>query len=367
MNILVVEDEKLQINAIRRGLKSRGYQITEALSAQEALEALDKNGDRIDMVLTDYRMPGMSGMDLLKNIREKNLCLPVMMMTAYGDKTIAKEALLNQCDGFIEKPLSLKELLKEIDRVKAHYVSNQTDQDLSEFIPLFLHQMNNSLVSILGGAEVAAADVSNPEAVSKYLTIIVKAAEKVFQISKELINLTRPSEKKGGEELVDVKEILEDSLTMFSGLMVVKKVRLEKNIGIGKLRVAGSQFKLEQVLKNLILNAIEAMERSHEKWLKIRAAVDEIAAGVRIDIEDTGCGIGLESMEKIFVPFYTSKKHGTGLGLHIVRKFVQEMGCALNVKSRVEKGSIFTVRIPFAEKLSDRPFQIGKKEQDSRR
>ena len=87
----------------------------EALSAQDALTCLaEKEG--IDLVLTDFAMPGMNGLELLKKIRETHEFIPVIMMTAFGNKDVVADAIRNRCDGFLDKPFTLEKLLEEIDR-----------------------------------------------------------------------------------------------------------------------------------------------------------------------------------------------------------------------------------------------------------
>ena len=116
MNILIVDDERVQLESLKRGLKGKGYGVVETLSAEEALEHLDK-GDKIDLVLTDYAMSGMNGLELLKKVRENHGNLPVIMMTAYGKKSLVIDALRNRCDSFIEKPFTLDQLMREIEKV----------------------------------------------------------------------------------------------------------------------------------------------------------------------------------------------------------------------------------------------------------
>ena len=118
MNILVVEDDKVQLESLRRGLRNKGHQVLEALSAEEALNRFThSNMTKIDLVLSDYVMPGLNGIELLKRIRENHGSLPVILMTAYGEKDLVIEALRNRCDSFLEKPFTLDQLIQEIERV----------------------------------------------------------------------------------------------------------------------------------------------------------------------------------------------------------------------------------------------------------
>ncbi|UCE75222.1 MAG: response regulator [Methanomassiliicoccales archaeon] len=118
MNILVVDDDALQLETLRRGLKNKGYQVLEALSGKEAVKCFARsNMAKIDLVLSDYLMPGMNGIELVKKIRQNYGSLPVILMTAYGEKELVIEALRNRCDSFIEKPFTLDQLMQEIERV----------------------------------------------------------------------------------------------------------------------------------------------------------------------------------------------------------------------------------------------------------
>jgi DNA-binding NtrC family response regulator len=114
--ILVVDDKRVQLKTLRRGLRTRGYQVVEAISGKEALDHLVKD-NKIDIVLTDYAMPEMNGIELLQKIRKNNRTIPVIIMTAYGDKSLVIEAMHHRCNGFIDKPFDMDELFEEIKKI----------------------------------------------------------------------------------------------------------------------------------------------------------------------------------------------------------------------------------------------------------
>jgi DNA-binding NtrC family response regulator len=124
VNVLIVDDEIVQVENLSIGLSSRGYYILQAPSGHEALNLLKNEAIKIDLVITDYAMPEMNGMALLQNIRRRHGNLPVIMMTAYVQRDIVLDALRNQCNGFIDKPFTLEQLLQEIDRVKSNELRN---------------------------------------------------------------------------------------------------------------------------------------------------------------------------------------------------------------------------------------------------
>ena len=115
-SILIVDDEKVQIETLKRGLKIKGFKTFESLSGENALLILKENKE-INLIITDYSMPGMNGIELLGKIRQFDSKLPVIIMTAYGDKDIAVAAMKKNCNGFLDKPFSLENLLGEINRL----------------------------------------------------------------------------------------------------------------------------------------------------------------------------------------------------------------------------------------------------------
>lgn len=138
MKILVVDDEIMQLKNLKIGLQTECHSVVTAQSAEEALEQVDKAGDEpFDLIITDYLMPDISGLDLLKALREKEQFIPVIMMTAYGKKDLVIEAMQHQCSGFIEKPFSLAQIVIEIDRVKRHKLQNGRTQAHDAHLAVF--------------------------------------------------------------------------------------------------------------------------------------------------------------------------------------------------------------------------------------
>ena len=118
MNILVVDNNTVWLKTLKRGLNISGHEVIEAMSAHEALEKLSSpDTPAIDLVLTDYVMAEMNGIDLLKKIRMIYGSLPVIIMTAYTENSLLIEAFRNHCNGFIEKSSSLDQLMQEVNRV----------------------------------------------------------------------------------------------------------------------------------------------------------------------------------------------------------------------------------------------------------
>ena len=117
MKILVVDDEIDQVETLKRGLRRKGYQTTGAMSAQEALDFLQEEAGKVDVVITDYVMPKMDGLELLRSIRHTYGDLPVIMMTAFCKNEVMAQALHSRCNRFIQKPFTLDQIVSEIQKV----------------------------------------------------------------------------------------------------------------------------------------------------------------------------------------------------------------------------------------------------------
>ena len=117
MRILVVDDELAGIQSLKRGLQLLGHSIIVSESGTEALSIFESEKGGIDLIITDYYMPDMSGIDLLRAIRKINRELPVMLVKAYGSSNILIEALQSGCSGFLEKPFTLEQLESELQRI----------------------------------------------------------------------------------------------------------------------------------------------------------------------------------------------------------------------------------------------------------
>ncbi|MBI5592846.1 MAG: hybrid sensor histidine kinase/response regulator [Deltaproteobacteria bacterium] len=344
MKILIVDDERIQLESLKRGLRSVGYSSVEASSGYEALVKLNDPDSGIDMVITDYAMPGMNGLDILKKVRERSRSLPVIMMTAYGEKSLIIEALRNECDSFIEKPFIMDDLVREIETARVHWLHNTNSHELAVMLPKLIHQINNPLSAILGSAELGMQDLGDARIMKKRLDRIIEATKKIQAINDHILHGAESHRER--VERIEINPLIEECLAMFQDLMTIKKILLEKSLGCVGLHVSGYRDGLEQALKNLILNAIDSMDGKLLKRLKVKAEVSREISGISIEIEDTGCGIPPDALGKVFDPYFTSKKNGTGLGLGVVKEMVERSGGNVFVDSRVDIGTTFSIHLP---------------------
>ena len=345
MRILIVDDEKSQIESLKRGLRIKGYSVYGTVDPKEALKYLNNNYAEIEIIITDYAMPGMNGIELLKEIRRKNSTLPVIMMTAYGEKQLVIDALRNRCTSFIEKPFTFNELIREIERAQLQLLQNTDSHRLSEMIPRLIHQINNPLMSIIGSAELAMLQLGDAQAVRDRMKNIIQATETIQNINQKIMKIGRgPEEEK--ITIIDLRQLLGDCVNSFRELMMLKDVTLEMGFYSQSFYLSANRFKLEQALKNIILNAIDAMDGKNKKKLNIKVQKDGGRSSFLICIEDTGCGISEEKMREIFTPYFTAKKGGNGLGLAVSKEVVKQHQGEIRVKSLEGIGTKFEIMLP---------------------
>jgi signal transduction histidine kinase len=344
MSILVVDDEAVMVESIRIGLESSGYHVLRAFGANQALDVLNGGGHNIDLIVTDYLMPKMNGLDLLVAVRKRYPTLPVIIMTAYAETSLVIEAMKNHCDSFIEKPFSPDQLVVEIERIKLHQLQNTRSCDLHQILPKIVHQINNPLLSISGFAELIQMNIGDADRLQIYTEKILSAVKQIGLINKEIMNAGQMEESKC--EPVELDALLEGCLGMFQCMFILKGVQVESKIRVQGLQVLGDQFGLEQVFKNLILNAVDAMDGRADKTLTVTVTSLPGPAFVEVTVEDTGCGVREELLDKIFEPYFTDKSQGNGLGLVVIKNTVEKHGGKVLVKSQVGVGTRFIVRLP---------------------
>ncbi|MEW6233911.1 MAG: HAMP domain-containing sensor histidine kinase [Candidatus Omnitrophota bacterium] len=213
------------------------------------------------------------------------------------------------------------------------------------------HEMRNLLGMIRNAAfNIDRALRRSDASVQNNLEIINRSINRAREFIDNLLNLSHASSKT--EEVIDVSHIVDNLLSLFSKELEWRKIELYKNYQpLPLFRI--DRNALQECLLNLILNAIQSMDEGGI----ITITLESWKQGLRISIMDEGCGIPEEVQEKIFDRFYTTKRNGqgTGLGLTIARSIAREQGGDITVKSRVGKGSTFSICLPSLAAVPEHP------------
>ncbi|MET0790916.1 MAG: ATP-binding protein, partial [Polyangiaceae bacterium] len=213
------------------------------------------------------------------------------------------------------------------------------------------HEINNPLAYLLLNLEYLARELPTlPQDPHKLEALMVRVrdachgAERVASIVRDLRTFARADE--GVRAPVDVKAALESALNI-AGNEIKQAATLIRDYEPVP-PVDANPNRIEQVLLNLLLNAVQSLPSPDAPGQEVRARLRAHHGQVSITIEDTGCGIAEDLLAKIFDPFFTTKPVGvgTGLGLPICRSIVRGLGGEISVRSTLGKGSAFTVTLP---------------------
>jgi C4-dicarboxylate-specific signal transduction histidine kinase len=213
------------------------------------------------------------------------------------------------------------------------------------------HEIKQPLAGIVTSASAGLrwlkrADPNLAE-VQATLEQVVSAGHRI----DEVIASTRAMFGKATSErrLLDARTIVSEVLALVQGELETHDISLANDMSDRPLGVIGDRVQLQQVLLNLVMNAIESMssETGYERRLTIASGVDE-KASVRITVEDTGSGIDPAHLDRIFDPFFTTKSNGMGLGLSICRSMIEAHGGRLRASPRTPHGAVFHLTLPSA-------------------
>ncbi len=225
------------------------------------------------------------------------------------------------------------------------------------------HEIKNPLSGIKGAAQLLKNEIVNNEA-RQYIDIIIKETDRLNRILYDYLSISR----KPVFNEVNIHEVLEHAMKIMEPIIKEKKIIIYKSYDPSLPNIRGDAGKLLQVFINLIKNSIESMEdsrRSKRFSIFTKPANEYVILydsyytnnshlkpkkqrWIIISFEDTGKGILHQELKKIFLPFYSKKKGGTGLGLALSQKIIKDHGGVIMAKTKKSnKGAIFNVYLPF--------------------
>ena len=361
--ILIVDDEYNTRFATDFVLANAGYKTTTAEDGSEAFNLLKKSlavNNLFDLVITDMKMPKMTGMELIDEMKKANISIPVLAITGFGDKQTVIELLRSECNDYLDKPFSADDLLASVTRVLTK--QNKTAQEikalqdsllqsekmsvLGQMAAKIAHEINNSASIIQGYAELLLGDDTIKGGARKRISNIYKAGHSIARLNHGLMDIARP------QEIINTKFMpeapLEKALEFMRDTGVIKNLKLVKQFQSDAPCVSGDLMQLNQVFLNLIMNATHAMEDVPEKILTVATCYTAGSDHVLISVQDSGCGIPAENMEKIFESYFTTRvvQGGTGLGLAVVKHIIEKHCGTIWIESEVGKGTKFTISLP---------------------
>jgi signal transduction histidine kinase len=378
--LLVVDDEPDVVKSVRDLLRLE-YKVLTATSAAEGHKLMEQ--EEVHIVMTDQRMPGTTGVEFLKNIRGGYPEAVRLLFTGYADIRAVIDAInAGNVYRYITKPWDPDELQTIIREAGERYdliannrklmadlqVKNreleQANRDLetanqlkTAFIQVASHELRTPLTILQGLNDLAARAADGQEPLTGWLQRIKAAGDRLLYLINQIVTMLSAGrfEQQIEKTPTELNKLLNDSADDVRPFIELRKQKLVTDWpdDIGRLPLEPARIR--DSLNHLLLNAIKFT--ADGGTITLRARRND--GGAEISVSDTGIGISDENFAHLFKPFFTGLKvshhssgtfeygrQGLGLGLSVVKAFVELHGGALEVQSEQGKGTTFTMKLP---------------------
>ncbi|MBN1224408.1 MAG: HAMP domain-containing protein [Candidatus Aminicenantes bacterium] len=207
------------------------------------------------------------------------------------------------------------------------------------------HEIKNPIAGIKGALEVIAQRTEPSDPKKEIFSEILKQTDRIYKIVQDLLQYARPKEMdlKEADPLDFIRAAINLARTQTQDKVILFHFEQERE----GLKIFCDESKMQEILLNLLINAIAAIEKQGDIFVRVfRENTNRLA----ITVSDNGRGIQKEHLSHVFNPFFTTRREGTGLGLSISQRIVEAHKGTLSVESEEGKGTVFTIRLPYAEK-----------------
>ncbi len=294
-------------------------------------------------MLRDERIGGkgkvLIPMTTIRNVNGEEIPVEMSAAIVYDDEgnETATMAIYNDLRQKIEVEKRLEETQKQLA---------QSDKmaSLGQLAAGVAHEINNPLTGILFYANLILEKIDENDPIKSDLEFIIEDANRCKKIVKSLLVYSRKADS--CKNVVHINNLVESSLTLTLDQKIFGNIHIVKELSDEMMLLFADANKIQQVIINLVINAADAMDG--KGTLTIRTYRDKRFKKVYLEVQDTGCGIPKENLDKIFDPFFTTKQVGksTGLGLSISYGIVEEHGGKIRVKETSPKGTTFLLEFP---------------------
>jgi signal transduction histidine kinase len=352
--ILLVDDNKTLVENLTEILLDAGYQVTAASSCAEARQRAEKG---FDVALTDLRLPDGEGTALATSLKESHPDSEVVLMTGYATIETAIAAVRAGAFAYLVKPCTPPELLRTLKQA-FRYVKLQAEKralaqraQMAEKLAAvgtltagLSHEIRNPLnaaalqLSVLE-RRLERLPPANRVELLEPLGLVKDEIRRLDHILEDFLQFARPRELVARP--VELLPLVGRVLDLLAGEAERRSIRIERSF-LPVPNVAGDEGRLRQVLMNLALNAIEAVEDGG----RVKVSTAHRDRDVQLIIDDTGPGIPAQLQNRIFEPFFTTKADGSGLGLAVVNAIVTQHGGSISIEEAPGGGTRFVVALP---------------------
>jgi len=381
--LLLIDDERPILEVLDIYLTSEGYEVITAENGKEGLEIFEKEGGGINLVITDIKMPEIEGLEVLRRIKAIDKDTEVIVVTGHGDMDSAIESLKYGASDFINKPIRFEALILAIERAKQKiarsrqlkdYTKNleqkieertlelrQAQEELmenerlatiGETVAGLAHYIKNILTGLRGGMYMVDVGMAKekPRMLQDGWGMVHRNIEKVSDLVLDLLKYSK--ERMPEPTVCSPNKIVLEGVELMREKAGQHGVKLSTDLDPNLKEAFLDQDGINDVLLNLISNAIDAClydTNTSKVWevkVKTRLETDARSSEVILfQVIDNGAGMTDAVKAKLFTRFFSTKAgRGTGLGLLITQKIVNEQGGEVSLESEVGQGTTFSVR-----------------------
>lgn len=374
IKILIVDDEPAMRDGLADVLEEKGYRVSTAENGYEALERAKRIP--FDLIIADLRMPGLSGLEMVENLRQINPDIVIVAMTAYGAAGDGAEAMRRGAFDYIAKPFTMEEMDRLIEKATQWRELCREKRQLSEELERTKERLkkgeeqliqsrrlatigrlgagiSHEVKNLLGIISVSThylkdkLDKGKPKAI-KHLESIEREIRRSNEIVLGLLNLCRQPAL--APRPTEVNEVVEEIVSLTEHQMALQNIKTIRKYADNLPEIMVNPDELKQVFINMIFNAQDAMPEGGEFRIGTGLIEKDGQRYVRIEFTDTGYGIPEEILKSIPQRFLTTKKgsENVGLGLPVSYKIVEGYRGWIEVTSEVGKGTTFLISLPSA-------------------
>lgn len=376
VRILVVDDELGIREGCRRALTPHGFEVEVAENGPVALRKLREG--RFDVLLLDVMMPGMSGLEVLRQVRQLDPDLICIIITGYATVELAVQAIREGAHDFITKPftselllqvinreLERRQLRREAERVQAleeetrELARAKAELEKLEaiegrFMLTMVHILRAPVAVLQNSIQLIRKGYVPPEEQPALLERAEQRAGELLTTLDDLLLLAYLKEGVGltKAETVSVADVLEEGLATLKGQADQQGVTVTAEVA-DQPHVSANPDHVKALWTHLLSNAIRYTPEGGR--ITVSLQTDQEQGQVVGTVSDTGIGVAVEDIPRIFEEFYRTEEAkamqetGTGLGLPIVQQVVEMYGGTIEVESAVGQGSMFRFTLPLAD------------------
>jgi len=368
--ILIVDDDVDTVELLIKRLRAEGYDTAEAYDGEQALRQVEEY--QPDLVILDIKMPKIDGYEVCRRLKssEETKFIPIIMLTVKAKVPDKVKGLDIGADDYIPKPFDYRELSRrvrywstvkmeveervgEIKRLEQELIKSERLAAIGQTVASIAHYIKNILFGLKGG--IYLVNVTPKEDKTDSLQTGREMLERnIGRMSDLVLDLLEYSKDSEPEyESCFPNEIANEVCSLIESRAKEYDVEIIQDFDLSLGEVVLDRKGIHRCLLNLVSNAIDAClfdSSKGKKWVvEVRTILDNDEE-VKFEVSDNGCGMDQEVKEKLFTSFFTTKEgRGTGLGLLITQKIVQEHGGTITIDSEAGKGSTFTIRLPHRE------------------